>query len=74
MALAQVVDFTAAVQRRARKAEPLSSKAEVAEHFRVSERTISRWMLAGMPFEKPFERGSVRFRLGACDDWFRERR
>lgn len=74
MALAQVVDFTAAAERRARRAEPLSSKAEVAAHFQVSERTISRYMRAGMPFEKPFERGSVRFRLAACDDWFQGRR
>jgi len=59
---------------RTRADRPRKTKAEIAAHFGVSERTISRWMQRGMPFEKPFEGGSVRFLLVECDAWFRRRR
>jgi len=62
--------------RRSRRwREPAQTKAEVAAHLRVSERTIERWMRdRDLPFEKPFEGGSVRFRLSAVDGWFASER
>lgn len=60
----------ASVQGARRGREQPCTKAQVAAHFRVSTRTISRWMDRGMPFDKPFEGGSVRFRLSECDQWF----
>lgn len=53
--------------------EPLQTKSEIAEHFRVSERTIERWMDRGLPYRKPYEGGSVRFSLAECDAWARRR-
>ncbi len=74
--LGKVISIDAA--RNARKSrgpqERPKTKAEVAEHFSVSVRTIDRWMTRGMPYEKPFEGGSVRFNLSACEEWFRRLR
>lgn len=50
------------------------TKGEIASHFKVSTRTITRWMDKGLPFDKPFEGGSVRYSLRACDAWFTRRR
>ena len=69
----QVISIDAARQRRQAATEPPQTKAEVAAHFAVSTRTITRWMKQGMPYGKPFEGGSVRFNLGACEAWFRGR-
>ena len=57
-----------------RRPEAMDTKADVAAHFKVSERTIERWMDRGMPFDKPFEGGCVRYRIVDCDAWFRRRR
>jgi excisionase family DNA binding protein len=52
----------------------MQTKAEVAAHLRVSERTIERWMALGLPFSKPYESGSVRFRASEVDAWFASER
>lgn len=70
--MGEVVQLAELRERRGRQ-EMLATKREVAAHFRVSERTIERWMDRGLPFEKPFENGLVRFRLLACERWFRRR-
>lgn len=71
--MGQVVEL-AAVRSSRRGQEKPRTKAEIAEHFGVSVRTISRWMSSrGMPFDKPFEGGSVRFSLRDCEAWFRGR-
>lgn len=67
----ELVPIEVARQRRGRRQERLSTKGEIAAHFRVSERTVERWMRRGMPYEKPFAGGTVRFPPAACDDWFR---
>lgn len=46
------------------------TKREIAAHFKVTERTITRWMRRGLPYDKPFEGGSVRFNLARCVEWF----
>lgn len=66
----EVVRLAVARQRRA-TGQLFQTKAEVAEHFRVTERTIERWMARGLPYSKPFVGGAVRFRLSDCDAWFR---
>ena len=53
---------------------PMQTKADVAAHLRVSERTIERWMALGLPFAKPYESGSVRFRASEVDAWFASER
>lgn len=58
-------------QPRSSPPEAMDTKADVAAHFKVSERTIERWMNRGMPYHKPFEGGSVRFNIAECDAWFR---
>lgn len=69
--MGEVLDLAAARARRGPRLERRLRKAEVAAHFAVSERTITRWMGAGMPFEKPFENGAVRFVLSECEAWAR---
>lgn len=71
--MGQVLDLAAARERRGPRTEELLKKEEIARHFRVSPRTITRWMARGLPFEKPFDHGSVRYSLRACDAWFRGR-
>lgn len=70
--MGEVVELAAVRELRRGQEKPLT-KAEVAEHFKVSVRTVNRWMQAGMPFDKPFAGGSVRFRLSDCERWFRKR-
>lgn len=72
--MGHVVELAAVRDRQARGLQRPQTKAEVAEHFAVSTRTISRWMERGLPFDKPFEGGSVRFDLRDCQDWFTRRR
>lgn len=58
-------------------AEPLVTKAELARHLRVSEKSIERWMHdrayarggRQVPFCKPFANGWVRFRLSDVEAW-----
>lgn len=71
--MGEVLDLAAARERRGPRTESLLTKTEIAAHFSVSTRTITRWMDRGLPFEKPFESGSVRFSLHACDAWMRRR-
>lgn len=68
--MGQVVELAAVRERQARGLERPKTKVEIAEHFSVSPRTITRWMRAGMPYSKPFDGGSVRFNLRDCQDWF----
>jgi excisionase family DNA binding protein len=50
------------------------TKRELARLWGVSERTIERWMRdGGLPFEKPFVNGSVRFVPSQVGAWARER-
>lgn len=67
--MGQVVEL-AAVRAQRRGQEPPMTKREIAAHFKVTERTITRWMRRGMPYDKPFEGGSVRFNLARCVEWF----
>lgn len=69
--MGELVDLAAERERRGAGAVGLVTKVEVAAHFRVSPRTVERWMRRGMPFHKPFEGGLVRFSLRACDEWSR---
>jgi excisionase family DNA binding protein len=46
------------------------SKAEIAAHFGVSTRTITRWMSErGMPFQRPWRGAHPRFRIADCERW-----
>jgi len=67
----KVVSIEVARQRRDARAEPWATKREIAAHFAVHVSTIDRWMRAGMPFEKRYDGGAVRFGKSACDAWFR---
>lgn len=49
--------------------EPRLTKRQVAAHYKVSERTIERWMLAGMPYDRPPVGRVVRFRLSEVEAW-----
>lgn len=73
MALGEVVSLQVARARRdrARSDEPWVSKRDIAAFFGVSGRTVERWMRRGLPFDKPFAGGSVRYRLSECEEWFR---
>jgi hypothetical protein len=47
--------------------EPWKTKRQVAEFFQVSEKTVERWVAAGMPC---FSRGrTIRFQIGRCEAW-----
>lgn len=70
--MGQVVQL-AQVRANRGRVGPLQTKAEIAAHFRVSARTVERWMKKGMPYRKPYENGSVRFCLAECDAWARRR-
>lgn len=56
------------------KAQHLVTKAEIAAHFTVDVRTITRWMDRGMPFDRPYEHGAVRFDTVECEAWCRRHR
>lgn len=45
------------------------TKQELAGRLRVSPRTIERYMKMGLPYDKPFDHGAVRFRLAEVDAW-----
>ena len=65
--MGQLVDLA---DHRARRGapEPWCRKAEVAEHFSVSTRTVERWQAGGLPFRK-VSRALVLFRIGDCESW-----
>jgi hypothetical protein len=47
--------------------EPWKTKRQVAEHFQVSEKTVERWVAAGLP---RVSRGrTIRFQIGSCEAW-----
>lgn len=61
-------------RRRPRTDEPRVTKKDVAAHFGVSTKTIDRYMRRPanpLPFEKPFERGAVRFVMSEVEAWWR---
>lgn len=64
--MGEVVQMRVARGRRQGEGEPWSRKAQVAEHFAVSTRTIERWVKLGMP-SRPY--GVVLFQLSKCEDW-----
>jgi predicted DNA-binding transcriptional regulator AlpA len=73
---AEVVDlFTG---RRATGEQRLT-KAQLAKTLGYSEKTVERWMYEatyqrggrGVPFEKPFAHGGVRFVLSEVQAWLR---
>jgi excisionase family DNA binding protein len=43
------------------------TKRQLAEHLQVSEKTVERWMAAGMPCLR--QGRSVRFRVSDCEAW-----
>lgn len=73
--MAVVVDL--AERREARRGsagEERLTKAQLAGRWGVSERSIERWMRErGLPFEKPFEGGMVRFVPSLVEEWWRGR-
>lgn len=71
--MGEVVELAAVRDARGGRERPMT-KAEVAAHYKVSVRTVTRWMAAGLPYDKPYEGGSVRFRMSECEGWFRRRR
>lgn len=62
-------------ERRERRSRPplekRLTKGEVAQLLGVSSRTVENWMRRGMPFEKPFPHGSVRFVGSEVEGWLR---
>lgn len=76
---ARVIDFATARSRRRPQLEPWVTKREVAEHFSVSIRTVTRWMYpppgsgrTPMPFDPgPWEGAHPRFRISEIEAWRR---
>lgn len=63
------------VVRRSRVDEPRVTKKEVAARFGVSTKTVERYMgrkANPLPFEKPHERGAVRFVMSEVEAWWRQ--
>jgi predicted DNA-binding transcriptional regulator AlpA len=57
--------------RCARVDEPRVTKKQLAAHFGVSTKTIERYMAKlGLPFEKPYPNGAVRFVLSDVERWW----
>lgn len=71
--MGELMQLATARERRGRR-ERLLTKADIAAHFTVSERTVSRWMRAGLPYEQVYENGAVRFSLQECSAWCRRHR
>jgi excisionase family DNA binding protein len=71
--LAVVVDLDSR-RRVPAVAEVRLTKRELAARWGVSERSVERWMRErGLPFEKPFEGGMVRFVPSEVEAWWRGR-
>ena len=68
--LAAVISLTEARQKRDRP-PATATRAEVAEALGVSPRTVTRYMDRGMPFERAYENGAVRFDIPECKAWRR---
>ncbi len=67
----RVISITDAREKRLVKDEQPMTIGEIATHFGVSTRTITRWIGDGMPHVRPFEHGLLRFSHSTCDTWFR---
>jgi phage terminase Nu1 subunit (DNA packaging protein) len=52
--------------------EPWVTKAQLAAHFQVHEKTVERWAAAGMPVMRAGTR-TVRFQVSACEAWLESR-
>ena len=61
----------AVVRGRAVRPPATATKAEVAAALNVSPRTITRYMERGMPFERAYAHGAVRFDIAECRAWRR---
>lgn len=48
--------------------EPWVTKAQLAEHLQVHEKTIERLVAKGMPCLR-LSRRAIRFRVSACEAW-----
>jgi hypothetical protein len=55
--------------RHPEKPEPWVTKSELAAHLKVSVRTVSRRMAAGMPYTRKFNNSPPRFRISDVDAW-----
>jgi transposase len=53
--------------------EPWMSRARIAKHMDVSERTIDRWVREGMPHET-WGLATRKFQASAVEKWARARR
>ena len=49
--------------------EPWWTKAQVARHLRVSERTVERWARDGMPCLRAGRGRTVRYRASEVEAW-----
>lgn len=63
---ARIIPFPAR-EREGVTWEPWVGERVVAQHFGVSDRTVRRWMAAGMPSR--LVGASRRYRLSECDRW-----
>lgn len=72
---AQVVPIAALRRRRReRDLEPWVGTREVAEHLGRSVKTVQRYVVLGLPHQRPFrDRGRLLFRLSEVDRWMKER-
>jgi excisionase family DNA binding protein len=48
--------------------EPWVTKAQLAEHLKVHEKTVERLVAKGMPCLR-LSRRAIRFRVSACEAW-----
>ena len=52
--------------------EPWQTKRQLAGHFQVSEKTVERWMAAGMPCLRGGRGRTIRFQVRECETWLRQ--
>ena len=52
--------------------EPWQTKRQLAAHLQVSEKTVERWMAAGMPCLRGGRGRTIRFQVRECESWLRE--
>jgi hypothetical protein len=71
--MGELVVLAAAREQRVRP-PATATKADVAAALNVSERTVTRYMDRGMPFERAYEHGAVRFDVADCKLWRRRHR
>lgn len=65
-----VVELFGGGRRRPAVDEPRVTKKQIAALYGVSPKTIERYMARGLPYEKPFENGAVRFVPSAVERWW----